>query len=109
MRGQILESKGYSVVLHHCPLAALRCDLSMFNLAIVDFEMPELNGKELLLRMRAQGARFPVVLLAGAVDSLSHEDRVLFARCIDKGTPIRHLLEAMEKFLGPDQTSDVGA
>ena len=90
-------------------MAALRCDLSVFSLAIVDFEMPELNGRELLLRMRAQGARFPVVLLAGSVDSLSHEDRVLFARCIDKGTPIRCLLEALAEFLGPDQASGFDA
>jgi CheY-like chemotaxis protein len=34
----------------------------MFNLAIVDFEMPGLDGRELLLRMRALGARFPIVL-----------------------------------------------
>ena len=108
-RGQILEEEGYSVVLHHSPLAALRCDLSMFSLAILDFEMPELNGRDLLLRMRAQGARFPIVLLTGSVDSLSHEDRVLFARCIDKGTPIRRLLETIAEFLGPDQASDFGA
>jgi CheY-like chemotaxis protein len=109
MRGQILEKKGYSVVLHHCPLAALRSDLSMFSLAIVDFEMPELNGRELLLRMRAQGAKFPIVLLAGSVDSLSHDDRVLFARCIDKGTSIRCLLETVAEFLGLDQISDFSA
>ena len=109
MRGQLLEEAGYSVVLCHSPQVALRCDLSIFSLAILDFEMPELNGRELLLRMRALGARFPIVLLTGSVDSLCHENRVLFARCIDKGTPIQCLLETITEFIGVDQTPDFGA
>jgi CheY-like chemotaxis protein len=27
LRGEVLEERGYSVVLSHCPIAALRCDL----------------------------------------------------------------------------------
>ena len=107
MRGEILEEEGYSVVLYHSPLAALRRDLSMFSLAIFDFEMPELNGRELLLRARALGARFPIVLLTGSVDSLSRENRVLFAR-IDKGAPMRRLLETIAEFIGKDQIPDFG-
>lgn len=108
MRGEILKEHGYSVVLYHCPLAALRCDLSIFDLAVLDFQMPGLNGRELFLRMRALGARFPIVLLAGCVDTLSHEERVLFARCLDKGMPIQRLLETIAEFLDPDQVPDWG-
>lgn len=108
IRGEILEKHGYSVALYHCPSAVLRCDLSLFDLAVVDFQMPELNGRELFLRMRALGARFPIVLLAGAVDALSYEDRVLFARCIDKGRSVQNLLEAIAEFLDPNQTPDFG-
>ena len=109
MRGEILEEEGYSVVLYHSPLAVLDCDFSMFSLAILDFEMPELNGQELLLRMRALGARFPMVLLTGSVDSLSPENRVLFARCIDKSSSIRCLLKTIAEFIGNDQIPDFGA
>jgi CheY-like chemotaxis protein len=108
IRGEILVEQGYSVVLPHSPLAALRCDLSLFDLAIVDFHMPELNGRELLLRMRSLGARFPVVVLTGAVDALSHVDRILFARCIDKGRSIQHLLDTIAEFLDPNQIPDFG-
>jgi CheY-like chemotaxis protein len=108
IRGKLLEKHGYSVVLYHSPLAALRCDLSLFDLGVVDFQMPELNGRELFLRTRALGARFPVVLLTGAVDALSYEDRVLFARCIDKGRSVRNLLETIAEFLDPSQTPDFG-
>jgi CheY-like chemotaxis protein len=108
MLGEILKEYGCEVVLCHCPLAALRCDLSAFNLAILDFHMPELNGRELLLRMRALGARFPIVLLAGCVNTLLPEDRVLFARCIDKTMPIQYLLETIADFLDPNQIPDYG-
>jgi FixJ family two-component response regulator len=70
--------------------------------------MPELDGRELLLRMRALGARFPVVLLTGAIDALSHEDRILFARCIDKSRSIQHLLDTIAEFLDPNQIPDFG-
>lgn len=109
MRAEILKEHGYSVVLYHCPIAALGCDFSMFDLAILDFQMPGFNGRELFLRMRASGARFPIVLLAECVDMLSYEERVLFARCIDKRMPIRHLLETIAEFLDPDQVPDCGA
>jgi CheY-like chemotaxis protein len=106
MRREKLKEHGYSVVLYHCPLAALRCDLSRFDLAILDFQMPGLNGRELFLRMRALGARFPIVLLSGGVNTLSYEERVLFVRCIDKGMPIGHLLETIAKVLDPNQVPD---
>jgi CheY-like chemotaxis protein len=109
IRGEVLKECGYSVILYHCPLAVLRCDLSIFDLAILDFQMPGLNGRELFLRMRASGARFPIVLLAGCVDALSHEDRVLFARCIDKSAPVQQLLETVAEFLDPDQVPDWGS
>lgn len=80
-----------------------RCDLSAFNFAILDFEMPGLNGRELLLRIRAMGARFPIVLLTGCLAGLSHEDSVLFARCIDKSMPIHYLINTIAEFLDPNQ------
>jgi CheY-like chemotaxis protein len=109
LRGEIIEEHGYSVVLSHCPLTALQQDLSVFSLSIVDFTMPGMNGRELLLRMRALGTRFPIVLLTGALDALSYEDRVLFARCIDKSKPTQCLLETIDEFLGPDQIPDFGS
>ena len=109
LRKEILEEHGDSVVLHHCPIAALCCDLSVFDLAIVDFHMPKLNGRELLLRMRAMGARFPIVLLTGCLESLSQEDRVLFSLCIDKCMPIDRPLEILSRFLEVNQSPDFGA
>lgn len=109
MRAEILRELGYSVVVYHSPFEATRCDLSMFNLAILDFEMPELNGRELFLRIRAMGARFPIVLLTGCPEALSYEDRSLFARCIDKAMPMHYLLDTIAEFLDPNQIPDFGS
>jgi len=99
IRGEILEEEGYSVVLHHSPFETLRCDLSAFDLGILDFQMPGLNGKDLLLRMRASGAVFPILLLTGCLNTLPEEDRALFSRCLDKGTSVQSLLETIQEFL----------
>jgi PleD family two-component response regulator len=66
MRAEILKEHGFSVVVFHSPLEVTRRDLSTFNLAILDFEMPGLNGREPLLRIRAMGARFPIRVAHGA-------------------------------------------
>lgn len=109
LRGKILELEGYSVTLLSCPLEALRCDLSTFDLAILDFEMPEMNGKELLLRVRTLHARFPILLLSASASSRSHEERILFSRCLDKGLPVRRLLDVIATFLDPNEMPDFGA
>jgi CheY-like chemotaxis protein len=109
MRAEVLRHQGYSVDLYHSAVAALRCDVSMFELAILDFEMPELNGRELLLGLRALGARFPTVLLTGRLEELSHEDRVLFARCLDKGMPSSRLLDVVTELLDQDTVPDYGS
>jgi CheY-like chemotaxis protein len=106
LRGKILESQGYPVVLFSCPIQALRYDLSAFDLAILDFEMPGMNGRDLVLRMRALHDRFPILLLSGSVSSLSPEDRVLFSKCLDKGEPVRHLLDLIVAFLDPNEIPD---
>ena len=108
VRGELFEELGNSVVLCDSPAAALKCDLSTFDLGVLDFHMPGLNGRELLLHMRAAGARFPIILLTGYLGALEREDRVLFARCIDKGEPIQRLLDCIAELLDPNQLPDYG-
>jgi DNA-binding response OmpR family regulator len=54
----------------------LRYDLSTVDLAVLDFDMPGMNGRDLLLRMRALHARFPILLLSGSVYAVSPDSRV---------------------------------
>lgn len=99
---------GYFVAVYDSAMEALNCDFSKFDLAIVDFEMPGMNGRELLLRMRSLGAKFSIILLSGYADTLPHRDRVLFTRCIDKSRPIQQLLDSIAELLDPEQIPDFG-
>ena len=106
--GKILELHGYSVVSLSCPIEALGWDLATFDLAILDFDMPGMNGRDLFLRMRALHARFPILLLSASSSTLSPEDRVLFSQCLDKGEPVCRLLDVIAAFLDPNEIPDFG-
>jgi CheY-like chemotaxis protein len=97
-RKVLLESEGYVVVVVDCPLEALRQDFSVIDLALVDYDMPAMNGRDLLLRMRASKATFPIVLLSGQAYGLPVEVRVLFSACLEKGAPVREVLAIIERF-----------
>ena len=106
LRAEILRELGYTVTLFHCPLKALESDLAAVDLAVLDFHMPGLNGRELLLRMRALGVPYPILLLTGCPELLSYEDRVLFSRCLDKGKPFQTLLNTIREFLDSNEEPD---
>ncbi len=65
LRGAILERHGFMVALDSSPMQALRRDLLGFDLAIVDYDMPGLNGVELFFAMRAMHVAYPIILLSG--------------------------------------------
>jgi CheY-like chemotaxis protein len=98
-RAGLLEEEGYSVTAVSCPLRALEHDVSQFHLAILDFDMPALNGFQLLLRLRAARAAFPIVLHSGMSRELSDEMRRVFLSCHDKGEPIHLLLNTVRSYL----------
>ena len=47
LRAALLEEEGYAVTAVSCPLRALEYDVSKFHLAVLDFNMPVLNGFQL--------------------------------------------------------------
>ena len=100
-RTALLEDEGYFVTAVSCPLMALEYDVSQFHLAILDFDMPGLNGFELLLRLRAAHASFPIVLLSGMSWELPNDIRIMFSSCHDKGEPIHILLNTIRSYLTP--------
>jgi len=95
----LLEEEGYSVTVVNCPLRALEHDVSKFHMAILDFDMPVLNGFQLLLRLRAASASFPIVLLSGMSRNLPNDIRDVFSSCLNKGEPIDLLLNTIRSFL----------
>jgi CheY-like chemotaxis protein len=101
LRAAALEEEGYAVTAVSCPLTTLEYDVSRFHLAILDFDMPVLNGYQLLLRLRAARAVFPIVLLSGMSQQLPNDMRTVFSRCHDKGEPIHFLLNTVRSYLAP--------
>jgi len=98
-RAALLEEEGYSVTTMNCPLGALECDVTKFHLAVLDFDMPTLNGFQLVLRLRAAQASFPIVLLSGMSRDVPNNMRKVFSSCLDKGEPIPILLNTIRSLL----------
>ena len=99
LRTAILEEEGYSVIAVSCPLMALEFDVSKFHLAVLDFAMPAMNGFQLLLRLRAAHASFPIVLLSSMSRDVPNDMRRVFSSCLDKGEPIHLLLDTVRSCL----------
>ena len=98
-RAALLEEEGYSVTAVSCPLMALEFDVTKFHVAVLDFDMPALNGFQLLLRLRAAHASFPIVLLSGMSRDVPNNMRRVFSSCLDKGESIPILLNTIRSFL----------
>ena len=66
VRGLYLQAFGFQVVTSTDPRQALRLyRKTRFDAAIVDFEMPEMNGAELAREMKSIRANVPVAILSG--------------------------------------------
>jgi CheY-like chemotaxis protein len=106
LRSALLEEEGYFVTAVSCPLMALEYDVSKFHFAVLDFAMPVLNGFQLLLRLRAAGASFPIVLLSAMSRDLPNDMRIVFSSYLDKGEPVHLLLKTVRSYLTsiPDQS-----
>lgn len=64
-----LETFGYAVVTASSGREALElAQFRWFDVAIVDYCMPEMNGKEFAVAMRRRWPRTPIVMLSGMLD-----------------------------------------
>ncbi|MES1171907.1 MAG: response regulator, partial [Bacteroidota bacterium] len=97
--GRALSSYGYAVREAedgHSGLASIQA--SPPDVVILDMSMPDLDGGEVLRRLRATGSRVPVVLSSGYVDAAQREGLAsgMFQRVLDKPYSIAELIEAVE-------------
>lgn len=78
-----LEIENYDVAeAGSAALALKQLEKSKFELAILDLRMPEMNGLELLERMRARGFETPVVIIT-AYGDIPHAVKALKLGAID--------------------------
>ncbi len=63
-----LEMEGFSVRLYPTPEALLaESDLPAGGCLVIDYRMPEIDGLELVERLRHRGVALPVLLISGRV------------------------------------------
>ena len=63
-----LEMEGFSVRLYPTPEALLAEDeLPAGSCLVIDYRMPEIDGLELVERLRSRGVTLPVFLISGRV------------------------------------------
>ena len=63
-----LEVEGFSVRLYPTPEALLaEEDLPAAGCLVIDYRMPEIDGLELVERLRSRGVALPVLLISGRV------------------------------------------
>lgn len=81
-----LEMEGFSVRLYPTPEALLaENDLPAVGCLVIDYRMPDIDGLELVERLRNRGVSLPVLLISGRV-TRSLRDRA-------SGLGIRDVLE----------------
>jgi len=71
------------------------------DLVVVDYVMPQMNGAEVVRKIKEVSPRLPVILLSGYTETLNLEEKVKDADCIlSKGSrEVRELLNAVQRLL----------
>lgn len=98
----ILELSGHEVTWSSSPAQACLLQEShkgRFDLAILDLKMPEMNGVQLLQKLRQRQPDLAAILTTAYGDQaeFSEEDRELFEDVISKPVDVRLLLERVQK------------
>ncbi|MFI5360939.1 MAG: ATPase, T2SS/T4P/T4SS family [Elusimicrobiota bacterium] len=109
----LFVSNGYSVVKAENGAEGLKAAREQVpDLAILDFEMPRMNGYELLveLRRRDETRKLPVIFLTGAATRRHLRDLGMdVARFLEKPIPNAELLKVVKELLGaPPLPSEEG-
>jgi two-component system capsular synthesis sensor histidine kinase RcsC len=99
LRSLILERAGCEVTALFNPTDACEAKVDQFDLIILDFDMPRLNGYQLFLALRERGVSCPVMLLSGGIDSVSIEAARCFTVCLAKGQRVPLFLEEVRRQL----------
>ena len=99
LRARILEINGYEVTTS---ASAVQVDQTFrrgeFDLAVLDYEMPAMNGSQLAARLKAASPELKIILYTGASYVARHELRFIDAM-VSKSEGVEELLAAIETFL----------
>jgi CheY-like chemotaxis protein len=99
LRALILENKGYIVTTSdNALLVAETFESGKFDLAILDYEMPAMNGSQLAARLKTASPELKIILYTGASSVGRHDLRFIDAM-VDKSEGVEELLATIQAFL----------
>jgi len=101
-RRVLLENEGHQVTVARNGADGLKAfRREKVDLVIVDYVMPQMNGAEVVRKIKHVSPRLPVILLSGYTETLNLEEKVKEADCIlSKGTrEVPELLGAVQRLL----------
>ncbi|MGA3106789.1 MAG: response regulator [Terriglobales bacterium] len=105
----IFESQGFEVWAISSPHDALDAIcLSAIDLAILDYEMPELDGGKLAAMIKDRHPQMPVILYSGSLCIPSAANDWVDAIC-SKGGPRGELLSTIERLTNGSASSGLAA
>jgi CheY-like chemotaxis protein len=93
------ENLGFRVLTASTGRAGLRlAATNRIDLVVTDYEMPEMNGEEVALAIKALSPRTPILLFSGS-SLVPQSTRRTVDACCDKAAPRNQLLRAIHGLL----------
>lgn len=101
----VFESLGFEVFATSSPEEALNpALLATTDVAILDYEMPEVDGGELAYQIKERHPMLPVIIYSGSVSLPQSANNFVDAFCV-KAAPREELLTTIERLLsGPSKS-----
>ncbi len=101
-RRSVLEELGYTTDGTTNPLKAL--DMfrkEPYDLVVTDYKMPDLDGVELIGKLRAEKPGIPVILISGFVDALGLNENNTGANSVimKSANEVQHLVRSASRLL----------
>jgi len=81
-------------------LDLLAANQAPFDVALIDFQMPGINGLELAQELHARSANLPLILLTSVGWSLDSSDQTVLAACMTKPVRRARLQRVLQTLIG---------
>ncbi len=100
VRRLLFEAFGFAVVSSTSPRQGLRLyQLKRYDAAVIDYQMPEMNGGELAREMKKVRADVPVIILSGLID-IPKEVPECYDRFVSKSDSGFKLVKEIQSLIG---------
>ena len=96
--GRLLGREGYAVISAGSgsqALALVQSTKNSVDAAILDYELPGMNGFELAVRLKQHDPRLPILMISSCLPELD-EMLPFVDAAMTKGVPVRHILEGID-------------